>query len=33
MGEWGKPTLQVFFLGSVTRILLWESPAPVFLYH
>ena len=33
MGEWGKPTLQVFFLASVTRILLRESPVPVFLYH
>jgi nucleotide-binding universal stress UspA family protein len=33
MGAYGKPTLQEFFLGSVTRTLLRESPVPLFLYH
>lgn len=33
MGAYGQPTLREFFLGSVTRTLLKESPVPLFLYH
>lgn len=33
MGGYGQPTLREFFLGSVTRTLLAESPVPLFLYH
>jgi nucleotide-binding universal stress UspA family protein len=33
MGAYGQSSLREFFLGSVTRSLLEESPAPVFLYH
>lgn len=30
MGTYGESALREFFLGSVTRTLLAESPAPVF---
>ncbi len=33
MGGYGQPTLREFFIGSVTRSLLAESPVPLFLYH
>ncbi len=33
MGAYGQPTLLEFFLGSVTRTILEESPVPVFLFH
>ncbi len=33
MGAYGKPVLREFFLGSVTRSLLDESPIAMFLYH
>jgi nucleotide-binding universal stress UspA family protein len=33
MGAYGKPVLREFFLGSVTRTVLDESPVPVFCYH
>ena len=33
MGAYGRSSLKEFFFGSVTRALLQESPAPLFLYH
>lgn len=33
MGAYGQPILREFFLGSVTRTLLKESPVPMFLFH
>lgn len=33
MGAYGRSTLHEFFLGSVTRSMLTESPVPLFLYH
>jgi len=33
MGGYGRPILREFFMGSVTRSLLAESPVPLFLYH
>ena len=33
MGAYGQPTLREFFLGSVTRSVLAESPVPVFCTH
>jgi len=33
MGGYGQPVLREFFLGSVTRSLLSESPIPLFLFH
>ena len=33
MGAYGQPVLREFFLGSVTRTILEESPVPLFLYH
>lgn len=33
MGAYGQPILREFFLGSVTRTLLKESPVPLLLYH
>jgi nucleotide-binding universal stress UspA family protein len=33
MGAYGQPTLREFFLGSVTRTVLKESPAAVFCTH
>jgi nucleotide-binding universal stress UspA family protein len=33
MGGYGQPILREFFMGSVTRTLLAESPVPLFLYH
>ena len=33
MGGYGQAVLREFFLGSVTRTLLAESPIPLFLYH
>jgi nucleotide-binding universal stress UspA family protein len=33
MGVYGQPVLKEFFLGSVTRTFLKESPVPLFLYH
>jgi nucleotide-binding universal stress UspA family protein len=33
MGVYGQHTLREFFLGSVTRSMLAESPVPLFLYH
>lgn len=33
MGAYGQSTLREFFFGSVTRTLLRESTAPLFLYH
>jgi nucleotide-binding universal stress UspA family protein len=32
-GAYGRSTLREFFLGSVTRSLLKESPASLFLFH
>jgi nucleotide-binding universal stress UspA family protein len=33
MGAYGQPALREFFVGSVTRHLLSESPVPLFVYH
>lgn len=33
MGAYGQPVLREFFLGSVTRNVLENSPVPVYLYH
>jgi nucleotide-binding universal stress UspA family protein len=33
MGAYGQPVLREFFLGSVTRTVLKETPVPVFCYH
>jgi nucleotide-binding universal stress UspA family protein len=33
MGAYGRPVLREFFVGSVTRKMLEESPVPLFLYH
>lgn len=33
MGAYGQSTLREFFLGSVTRTMLEDSPVPLFLYH
>jgi len=33
MGAYGQPALREFFIGSVTRTLLAESPVPLFVYH
>jgi nucleotide-binding universal stress UspA family protein len=33
MGAYGRPILREFFLGSVTRTLVAESPIPLFLAH
>jgi nucleotide-binding universal stress UspA family protein len=33
MGAYGQPALREFFLGSVTRTVLKESPVPFFCYH
>lgn len=33
LGAFGQPSLKEFFLGSVTRTLLRESPVPLFLSH
>jgi len=33
MGAYGRSTMHEFFLGSVTRTMLAESPFPLFLYH
>lgn len=33
MGAYGKPILQEFFFGSVTKVLMESSPVPLFLYH
>jgi nucleotide-binding universal stress UspA family protein len=33
MGAYGQPVLREFFVGSVTRKMLEQSPAPLFLYH
>ncbi len=33
MGAYGQASWREFFLGSVTRTLLKESPVPLFLYH
>jgi nucleotide-binding universal stress UspA family protein len=33
MGGYGQPMLREFFIGSVTRTLLAQSPVPLFLYH
>lgn len=33
MGAYGKPTLKEFFVGSVTRRILKEAGAPLFLHH
>jgi nucleotide-binding universal stress UspA family protein len=33
MGGYGQPILREFFIGSVTRTLLAQSPVPLFLYH
>jgi len=33
MGAYGRPVLREFFVGSVTRKVLEESPVPLFLYH
>jgi nucleotide-binding universal stress UspA family protein len=33
MGAYGQPAWREFFLGSVTRTLLKESPVPLFLFH
>ena len=32
-GAYGQPALREFFIGSTTRTLLQESPAPLFVYH
>lgn len=33
MGAYGKTRLRDFFLGSVTKTMLSEAQAPIFLYH
>jgi nucleotide-binding universal stress UspA family protein len=33
MGGYGQPILREFFMGSVTRTLLAESPVPLLLFH
>lgn len=33
MGSCGQPIVREFFLGSVTRTVLKQSPVPVFCYH
>ena len=33
MGAYGQPGLREFFLGSVTRTLLQETPVPLLLFH
>jgi nucleotide-binding universal stress UspA family protein len=33
MGAYGQPRMKEFFLGSVTRTLLRDSPIPLFLFH
>jgi nucleotide-binding universal stress UspA family protein len=33
MGAYGQPTLREFFIGSVTRTILDQSPVAVFCYH
>ncbi len=33
MGGYGQPILREFFIGSITRTLLIDSPVPLFLYH
>jgi nucleotide-binding universal stress UspA family protein len=33
MGAYGQPTLQEFFLGSVTKNVVHEAKVPVFLFH
>lgn len=33
MGAYGQPTLREFFIGSVTRTILEQSPVPVYLFH
>ena len=33
MGAYGQPVLREFFIGSVTRRLLNESPVPIFCFH
>jgi nucleotide-binding universal stress UspA family protein len=33
MGAYGKPAVREFFFGSVTRAMLREKSAPLFLYH
>ena len=33
VGAYGRSAVHEFFLGSVTRTLLKESPIPLFLYH
>jgi nucleotide-binding universal stress UspA family protein len=33
MGAYGQPVAREFFLGSVTRTVLKESPVPLFLAH
>ena len=33
MGAYGQPVLREFFLGSVTRALLRETPVPLLLFH
>ena len=33
MGAYGQPVLREFFLGSVTRTLLQETPVPLLLFH
>jgi nucleotide-binding universal stress UspA family protein len=33
LGAYGTPRLKEFFLGSVTKSLLKQSPFPLFLFH
>lgn len=33
MGAFGQPVMREFFLGSVTRTVLEQSPVPVFCFH
>lgn len=33
MGAYGHSSLREFFLGSITRTMLKQSPVPLFLYH
>ena len=33
MGAYGQPGLREFFLGSVTRTLLHQTPVPLLLFH
>ena len=33
MGAYGQPVLREFFIGSVTRTVLNESPVPIFCFH